>query len=312
MMSGQHRSGRQSRLAQWLNAADRIAFLVLVGGCVVAGQLVVLAELAAGGLPFLAALVCHLGLAAACGLAIRLRFREERLAVLVALWAALLGPIGAVAAIIVLGFRRPGQKLHAADSDWLDRLNGVPEPETGLLVALNEGRAFDPAPVRLDAFKEVMSLGSVSEKQTILGLIAQRYEPALFTLLMDGLRSPQVAVRASAAAVLARLRQELQAELKEAEDLARSDDHHAVARAASLFTKAASSRLLPADDAEKALLRAQSLRRKSIALDVVPLALHQGRGDLDRAASGAAVGAQEQQQVEAHPAASPRRSEPWS
>lgn len=262
----------------------RPVLLFLAGASAVAADFAVIAGFVAGDLTLPLALAAHAGVAIVVFVALTHWLHEIPAASLMTLWVAFLGPLGAVAATFAIIASGAAANRRIGDEEWFARLSGSIEPDTDLVRALKDRRAYQTGNVALHSFRQIMDKGTVAQKQTILGLIAQSYEPALSGLLMEALRSPEVAVRASAAAVLARLRDKQAAELKTAIVLADSPHHDDVLQAANLWAKAAASGLMPPAESHKALTKAASLRQRLKQHDVVPLAVHQLDDRLKRAA----------------------------
>ena len=127
-------------------------------------------------------------------------------AALAVLSILVMGPVGALGTLILLyGVRRsPGSEParmvpghRAAGAAAAGSYRGLVE----------EGRAFCPASSRVIRFATIMATGTVMHKQAVLGIIAQRFHPDYMPHLRAGLTSPELAVRASAAAVFAKLRE---------------------------------------------------------------------------------------------------------
>lgn len=259
------------RLVSWAKASWRVAFIVLVTLLAIVCDLLLVMAVIDWELPFAFAAIGHFLVAGGTFALIILWLGDWPTGVVLGLWVGLLGPLGAIAAAVAVAFAASSKGKSIADEAWHQRLSGGTEVENELIMALRDQRAYEGEGVSLHSFRKIMDSGSVSQKQTILGLIAQSYEPAFAGLLMDALRSSEVAVRASAGAVFARLRDKQAADLKAAEGLSQSDDPDDVLAAATRFAKAASSGLLSNEDSEKARLRALALRRGLLRPDVVPL-----------------------------------------
>lgn len=251
--------------------ARRGAFLSLAVFTALAADLLLAITVIDGLLSPALAVLAHGLMAVGIGVLVFLWLAESLTAWVLALWIALLGPLGALVAGAALLISMRPKSVLLEDEQWYQRLRGFEEAGDELVTALRDDRAYRGDGVDLHSFRQIMASGTVSQKQTILGLIAQSYEPALFGFLMDALRSPEVAVRASAAAVFARLRDRQVADLKLAEDLARSNDPRDLLQAATKFAEAAASRLMSERDSADAHRRALVLRRKISRSEVVPL-----------------------------------------
>lgn len=249
----------------------RGAFLSLVVLTALAADLLLVIAVVDGLIPPVFAVVAHVLVAIGVGFLSFLWLAERMTAWILALWVALLGPMGALAAWVAMLTATRSKENSLEDEEWYQRLRGPEDGGIELVTALRDDRAYTSEGVSLHSFNQIMESGTVRQKQTILGLIAQSYEPALFGFLMDALRSPEVAVRASAAAVFARLRDKQTADLRQAEDLARSTDPRDLLQAATKFAEAAASRLMSELDSAEAHRRALVLRRAISRSEIVPL-----------------------------------------
>lgn len=189
-------------------AGDRFAPLcaVALAGALADGALLALAS--QGRLPVAAFVLLHALLALAVAGALARRSGERAGALLVGLGLLLMGPFGALGAVLALGRERIAPPRAAALEDWHRQLSGAAERSAArtLHEDIAEGRAFRPGalPERFDA---VMARGSVADRQAVLGLLVKERASPASPLLAEALRSRDVAVRASAAAAVARLRE---------------------------------------------------------------------------------------------------------
>lgn len=134
--------------------------------------------------------------------------QDRSLAVLGGLGVMLMGPMGSIVTLfqmLVLGRAESGSGL---DQTWFRSLSGNCDidPAETLYEAIAQGRAYRPGPVP-DRYAAVMASGSVTARQGILGQIVRAKRAYPPELLRAGLTSRDVAVRASAAAVYAKLRE---------------------------------------------------------------------------------------------------------
>lgn len=170
------------------------------------GALLALAWHAWTPVPAFALLHGLLALAAARALA---RASGDRTAaLLVGLGLLLMGPFGALAALLALGRERVAPPRAAQLEDWHRQLSGAAERSAArtLHEDIAEGRAFRPGALP-ERFEAVMARGSVADRQAVLGLLVKERASPASPLLAEALRSRDVAVRASAAAAVARLRE---------------------------------------------------------------------------------------------------------
>ncbi|KPF66547.1 hypothetical protein IP69_14635 [Bosea sp. AAP35] len=267
MMSSSHR--QHHRLALWRKTGGKVAFILLVALLSVIGDVLLAIAAIDWQLPSALAVFGHCLVAGGTFALIFLRLGDWHAGVVLALWVGLLGPFGAIFAAIAMTFTALSKSKSIADEAWYRRLSGRQELENELITALRDQRAYVGEGATLHSFREIMESGSVNDKQTILGLIAQSYEPAFSSLLMGALNSHEVAVRASAAAVYARLRDKQAANMRAADALAQSVVPLDVLEAATLYAKAASSGLLSKDNSEKARSLALELQRRPLRLDRV-------------------------------------------
>jgi len=159
-------------------------------------------------------LVPHLVLAIGSAFALaRIAAGDRTGALLVGLGLLVMGPFGALLALAATGrvALRPSGRVKV--ERWHRRLSGAPEPSAArsLHEDIVEGRAYQPG-ARPPRFASVMEAGSVGDRQAVLGLLVKERVPAPPELMALALRSSDVAVRASAAAAVAKLRERAQAE----------------------------------------------------------------------------------------------------
>jgi len=172
------------------------------GGCLL-GECALVALLAAGT-PVLPVAALHLALSAAA-VALTARARGDFAAALMLGTAmATLGPAGMILAFA--GERwAAGAAADPSLAGWHEKLTGAPprDPAAELYRDIVEDRAYRPSAVPA-SFAGIMASGSVGNRQRVLGLLLKRDGPVHEDLLDAGLGAPELAVRASAAAVVAR------------------------------------------------------------------------------------------------------------
>ena len=155
------------------------------------------------------AIAVHIALACCAGF---LRDpRGDRTAGIVAMVSTLsMGPMGAVGSLMLIRqlrtVRRPYDPLRQRGDPFA--FPSETDAAAGVHEAVTEGRAFVLDVSRLNSFATVMAEGQVGEKQALLGAISQRFHPDFLPSLQKGLKSPEAAVRVSAAAVFAKLRED--------------------------------------------------------------------------------------------------------
>lgn len=118
-----------------------------------------------------------------------------------------LGPLGTAAAIAAI-WRADRGESDPALASWHERIIDRPavDPAEALYRDIVEGRAYRPGGVP-SSFAATMASGDIGRRQQLLGLLAKRNAPVPEALLDAGLSAPELAVRAPAAAVVARLRE---------------------------------------------------------------------------------------------------------
>ena len=123
---------------------------------------------------------------------------------------AIMGPLGAFGTLMLaIGSRR--QEQRQPDHEWYGVLAAHAPKERDLpnelWQSLAEGRARESSAATVQDFRQVMSKGSLAEKQAMLGLISKRFDPAYAGVLKEALRSEEPVIRVSAAAVYSKLRE---------------------------------------------------------------------------------------------------------
>lgn len=118
-----------------------------------------------------------------------------------------LGPVGTAAAMAAI-WRADRSGGDPALASWHERIIDRPpvDPAEALYRDIVEGRAYRPGGVP-SSFAATMASGDVGRRQQLLGLLAKRDAPVPQALLDAGLSARELAVRAPAAAVVARLRE---------------------------------------------------------------------------------------------------------
>ncbi|MFN3686657.1 hypothetical protein [Salinarimonas sp.] len=169
------------------------------------------------------------------------------------------GPVGVLAAAFVAASLARARRRPSADREtWYRSLarHATIDPVARLCGDITNGRAFDPALARVVPFARVARAGDLAAQQRLLGIVAREPDPALARHLRTLLRSPRAAVRASAAAALARLREDVRTR---AGAVRGSRDEAAAESRARVLAACANAGVL--DDAD-----AQSLRRTALGL----------------------------------------------
>lgn len=187
----------------------RGSLLILVGVILVSASADIL--LIAAGLqnmlPVPILLALHMGIAPFIWLATR--NCDPTLSAMAVIANMTLGPVGALGTLLLAVSLASGRKSSASSlAEWHNKLAKPSEVDLAqqLSQAIREGRMLEPGEVCPASFQEVSQYGSVAQRQTMLGLVSQRFDPAFSETLRQELRSEQAAVRVSAAAVFSKLR----------------------------------------------------------------------------------------------------------
>ena len=200
----------------------RLAFArneALAAIAAVAGEAVVVLQAFAPGASMVSAVSVHavVMLIVACLLFWNRQPSEDR-TISATIWIviAVAGPAGAIASLAMLPFiGRTGAGPEVLKA-WYARLAGAghSDPATHMYGSVLAGRV-----VRLDDtmtadFAEVISSGTLAERQAALGLMARKFHTDYAPALEMALRSPEPVVRVQAAAVVARVRAGLKVRIK--------------------------------------------------------------------------------------------------
>jgi hypothetical protein len=135
---------------------------------------------------------------------------DSTLAGIAVIAVAVMGPVGALGTLaLAFSLAAGGNDAAAASTgDWHEKLARpvTSDPARELAQAIEEGRLPGPGERQVRSFSEIARSGSVGERQTMLGIISQRFDPAFSGVLRRELTSAEAAVRVSAAAVFTKLR----------------------------------------------------------------------------------------------------------
>jgi hypothetical protein len=245
----------------------------------VAGEAIVVLLAFSADVPLSAVLMLHALVVACCAallLARRAGGTDLTLAIIILALVAVAGPAGAVSALAALPFAGNVASGRDVLQDWYERLAnaGRPSPFTEMFDRIQSGRVQ-----RLDLkppanYLETIASGSLDERQRALGLIAREFHPDYAPVLDAALRSPEPVVRVQAAAVVARVREDLKARVE------------ALTKPVAGISPAEALAIGGELEALKtcALIEPRLQARCQDALNKVLAAVLQGRGDLDRAA----------------------------
>jgi polysaccharide biosynthesis protein PelE len=196
---------------------------------------------------------------------------ERRMATLLLVMSALTGPYGAAICLLAaLGAAWCGQS-DVSSAEWIDRFLVAEEPIT------ENDRMFERATQGLDdvsvqgavePFQDVLTGGTVLQKQMAIAKITRYFRPAFAPLLLQAAQDSNAAVRVQAATALARIERDFMAQYMRLEKSLRTvPDPQARLKLAKLCDDYAHAGLL--DDNSR-----QELRKKAIGIYEEWLATH--------------------------------------
>lgn len=162
------------------------------------------------------ALLLHAIVVTTCALVLFFRRAPQTdlaVAYVAILLIAIAGPAGVLPLLASLPFVNLRQHASDAVEAWYERLARAGKPsaiaETYERIVSGRVQRLDDAPPA--DFLEVIRSGGMEERQRALGLIARHFHPDYAPVLEAALRSPEPVVRVQAAAVVARVREDLKA-----------------------------------------------------------------------------------------------------
>lgn len=143
---------------------------------------------------------------------VRQSSRDSGPALLAAVAVAAAGPIGAVAALLLIEVRRHREPPHLLDA-WYQRIANAVDTDdvTRLCEQVATGRTSDLTGTIPASFPAVMQSGTMHDRQAMLGIIARNFHPDYLPALMLALKNPEPMIRVQAAAVATRVRGDLRA-----------------------------------------------------------------------------------------------------
>lgn len=165
-------------------------------------------------MPKLALVFVHLAIVSLVALIIFV-FRGNRegraygtIIVLAVAVAGAAGAVGMLAARLLLRTSKPGDAIVAA---WYERLAaaGASSAATTICDQVTSGRELRAPSGPTKDFADVIARGTIAEKQTALGLIARNFHLDFLPVLDVALRAEEPVVRVQAAAVAARVRNDV-------------------------------------------------------------------------------------------------------
>jgi hypothetical protein len=186
------------------------------------------------------------------------------------------GPLGAVGVIALAAIRQHTSPSQDLLEEWYRRMSGesVTDPAHLIHDAILTDRALRPGAGASQRFADLMKHGALSEKQALLGLIGLKYHNDYFPILAMGLRAREASVRAQAAAVFVKLKDQFKRRLKEslvapaiegetgatAEGLTRAD----------IILTCAQTGFIDSAEAREACAVAKTLCEQALATGVMP------------------------------------------
>ncbi len=199
-----------------LQEAGLWSFCVLFAA--LAADTAVLMEALEGTLSLSSAIFLHLGVLGAAALAmLRVMPDDQTLPVLSLCLAVFSGPIGILAgmALVVLAWLAGGRtRIIQRWNDWSKR-DAAFDSSMLLSECIESGRALRASRPARRLFSEIMARGGFAEKQWLLGIVAKKYHADYGPSLDAALSDAEPGLRVQAAAVRARLNDNVKAEFKD-------------------------------------------------------------------------------------------------
>ncbi len=219
--------------------------------------------------------------------------RDSGPALLAAVAVAAAGPIGAVAALLLLiEVRRHREPPHLLDA-WYQRIANAVDTDdvTRLCEQVATGRTSDLTGSIPASFPAVMQSGTMHDRQAMLGIIARKFHPDYLPALMLALKNPEPMIRVQAAAVATRVRGDLRAfiDRQAAVSPPLATGSAPALAAARQLNVAIDSGLLDEGDRIRARVLAGRLTAASPAASAAPTSLLRGVPVLERDAVEAAL-----------------------
>jgi thioredoxin-like negative regulator of GroEL len=181
----------------------------IAGALLVLGAYALAALVAGGRDPGLAGLLaCHAAIAGATGAAVIVsgRAHQPGLALLVVGTAAV-GPLGAVGVLVTTALTTYFASKATSVEAWHAMLFPPTEvdPRAALWRRIGQRASDRPADAQVTPFLDILSVGSIPQRQAVIALIAQQFRPAFAPALRLALRDEHNVVRVQAATAIARL-----------------------------------------------------------------------------------------------------------
>jgi hypothetical protein len=261
---GERTDRRASTASEAVRGFDGQLFR-LVGALVSVDLLVIGIGIAVEANP-LAILLAHVLLLAACAWCFAPAPACDRTLWTVSLVLLLIaGPLGGLSVILLALVERCGAPEANVLAAWYDWLSGGERSDATLRMheGILTGREFQPTLREPRNFADVIEKGTLPEKQALLGHIGLRYHGDFFPLLSSALRSPRSAVRAQAAAIFVKLKEDfrrrLHADRHSSRAVRRNKDVPAMLACARSIVDCAESGFLDPAEVCEALANAKAL-----------------------------------------------------
>ncbi|MFN8057624.1 MAG: tetratricopeptide repeat protein [Vicinamibacterales bacterium] len=156
----------------------------------------------------IASLSLHVIVVAALSLSIRLTtFAPERLAVLLLIATCAFGPLGPAGVLLTIALGVFYERYSTALEEWHRMLfpEVVVDPRAELWRRIGQRASDRPPDQNVTPFLDILSFGSIPQKQAVISLITQQFHPAFAPALRAALNDGHNVIRVQAATAIARL-----------------------------------------------------------------------------------------------------------
>lgn len=202
----------------------------------------------------------------------------RRQALLHAIMASAIGPVGSAGAFVSILFEHAFRAVAQPFEVWFASIfpEEVEDEQDAFLEQLKASDDPLTAAARLSSFRDVLTTGTIDQKQAAIALIARRFTPAFAPALRQALNDPVAAVRvqaaAAAAAIEGRYAEKSVGLSRIAGDKAAGpEDHRALARHLLEFAESGVTEQQRADEAADAALEQFDLVLASLPRDAEAL-----------------------------------------
>ncbi len=155
--------------------------------------------------------------------------KDLRLPLLTAISIAALGPLGAVGSLLTLLLARRYIRRALPFDEWYrSLLPDTAEAENSRILSQAAAREGAEAEA-LASFADVLSFGSLSQKQDLIALIGRHFQPAFGAVLKRALSDDHSAIRVQAATAMSRIENSLLERTIELTNQVRANPHDAAA-----------------------------------------------------------------------------------